>query len=333
MSAFLTYALNGIGVLAYIDDVANGAACNCYCPHCKAPLVAKNGVPNSSRQHHFAHANGQGCSEAYESSIHIMAKEVLQDTRYIRLPRNKDMNLPFGLVSLRHVEAEKYDHRYGIKPDVEGIMDNGERLLIEFNYSHKVDAKKRKVIVENRLKCVEIDLKYQAINKDTLREFLVNSDERRRWIVALSPIKLASENNSYTGRKEVFFKARDILKRVFDNDGFYIKPFAGFIGGYYDLRRLGYDVCEVGANYLGFKTDLLLYRSKQENKGFIAICLRGRNRSECDRPKNLRVIDIVLKTDLKADYILDHFKAGKFDESYAITFKYFGFNFVKTSIR
>lgn len=37
----LTYALNLIGNLVYIDEVDTGQLCNCYCPLCKEKLVAK----------------------------------------------------------------------------------------------------------------------------------------------------------------------------------------------------------------------------------------------------------------------------------------------------
>ena len=41
MGVFLTYALNESGALVHVDDVANGAKCECHCPYCNAPLHAK----------------------------------------------------------------------------------------------------------------------------------------------------------------------------------------------------------------------------------------------------------------------------------------------------
>lgn len=34
----------------------------------------------------------------------------------------------------------------------------------------------------------------------------------------------------------------------------------------FDLRQIGYDVCEVNTKYRGFKSDLLLFRSQKEDK-------------------------------------------------------------------
>lgn len=75
MGAFLTYALDEGGALVHVDGVAKGAKCACHCPHCDAPLYAKNA--GTQREHHFAHAHRHECEGAYESSLHILAKEIL----------------------------------------------------------------------------------------------------------------------------------------------------------------------------------------------------------------------------------------------------------------
>lgn len=89
----LTYALNLIGNLVYIDEVDTGQLCNCYCPSCKEKLVAKNG--GMKRVHHFAHASGVDCENAYETMLHQLAKlrvqeaflliDMLQQDHYLRL--------------------------------------------------------------------------------------------------------------------------------------------------------------------------------------------------------------------------------------------------------
>lgn len=51
----IIYALNGKGQWTSIEDVPNGIECNCFCPYCNKPLIAKNG--GNDRIHHFAHIN------------------------------------------------------------------------------------------------------------------------------------------------------------------------------------------------------------------------------------------------------------------------------------
>ena len=42
MGTFLTFALDEGGSLVHVDDVSKGMKCSCHCPHCDAPLYAKN---------------------------------------------------------------------------------------------------------------------------------------------------------------------------------------------------------------------------------------------------------------------------------------------------
>ena len=320
MGAFLTYALDGEGNLTHVDTVPKGAKCGCHCPHCNAPLYAKNG--GQVREHHFAHAQGRECEGAYESSLHLLAKEILQETGQIMLPSQYGM--PSGRVRLRNIQVEKWDEQYKIRPDVEGLMNNGERLLVEFYFSHKVDGEKRKVIVENHLKCIEIDINYQALEKAEFKDFLINSTDDRKWLVALPPPKEKKESFSVSyGRKPIFDQTRDILKEVFDSGTIVIHP---SYKGSFDLRKFGYDTCEVGAKYRGFKADVLLYRSQKEDKGYIAICIRGRRRSEIRKPKNLRVIDIVINSDLKEEFMKKYFASGVLRDDYAVKIEYFDFH-------
>lgn len=291
MGSFLTYALDLAGKLVHVDDVPTGNKCNCNCPHCNSPLYAKN--KGQVRDHHFAHAHGHECEGAYESSLHLLAKEIIQETGRIMLPKSNNCHFPAGSTPIHNIAVEKWDEQYEIRPDAEGFTDNGERILIEFYVSHKVDSKKRQIIIQNHLKCIEIDINYQALDKSELRRFLTRSDENRRWIVSMPQPSESKGNSKSSGKNPMYAKTRDILKEIFDDGTITIYPNATSI---YDLRKLGYDVCEVNTKFRGFKSDLLLYRSKKEDKGYISINIRGRSRDEFfDFPKDLRVIDIVFK--------------------------------------
>lgn len=327
MGAFLTYALDEGGALVHVDDVAKGAKCACHCPHCDAPLYAKNA--GTQRDHHFAHAHGHECEGAYESSLHLLAKEVLQEAGRIMLPPSNSGAFPSGLVRIHNVEVEKWDDRYGFRPDVEGIMDNGERLLIEFLVSHKVDGKKRQTIVDNHLKCIEIDINYQALDRAELKEFLTGSTEDRKWIDSMPPPpKKAGESFSY-GRNPLYEKTRDAIKEIFDEGTLLIHPFQYSLSHQdqpFDLRKWGYDVCEVNTKYRGFKSDLLLYRSQKENKEYISINIRGRRRGDgYKRPNGLRIIDVVLGYDTSSGDIKKRWESGDLTSTRGTTVYYSGF--------
>lgn len=73
----LRYAMANDGRLVSVDNVQTGQDCNCICPACKESLVAKN--KGKARDHHFAHLSGAACEYAYESMLHLLAKEHVQN--------------------------------------------------------------------------------------------------------------------------------------------------------------------------------------------------------------------------------------------------------------
>ncbi len=73
---YLTYAKNADGKLVHVDEVENGDNCGCLCPACNEPLVAKN--KGKIKMHHFAHKSGTECNFAYESMLHLLAKEKIR---------------------------------------------------------------------------------------------------------------------------------------------------------------------------------------------------------------------------------------------------------------
>lgn len=308
MGALLTYALDANNQLIHVDFVENGSACQCYCPHCKSPLDAKNG--GEIREHHFAHAHGHYCEGAYESALHHLAKQIIQEEGGVMLPNSEDGNRPSGFVQLRDVQVEKMDEKYGIRPDVEGIMPDGRRLLIECLVTHKVSDKKYKIIIENGLLCVEINIKWYELDKRVLREFLTQETDRRLWITLRDRKEPSGDSNLCYQRNPRFDKAKELLK-----DSFYdgtlsiqsriIRLYNDYRSSYTDdikdcnLRELGYDTCEVNAHFRGIKHDLLLFRGLKESekdKGYISINFRGKRRCKNFRPpRDLRIMDFILR--------------------------------------
>lgn len=57
----LPCGLSKDGKLIYIEEAENGLKCECFCPACKQPLIAKNGGKKNA--HHFAHLNVVECAK------------------------------------------------------------------------------------------------------------------------------------------------------------------------------------------------------------------------------------------------------------------------------
>ena len=142
------------------------------------------------------------------------------------------------------------------------------------------------------------------------------------------PPKKAGESFSY-GRNPLYEKTRDALKEAFDEGTLLIHPFQYSLSHQdqpFDLRKWGYDVCEVNTKYRGFKSDLLLYRSQRENKEYISLNIRGRRRSDgYKRPKGLRIIDVVLGYDTSSGDIKKRWESGDLASSFGTTVYYSGF--------
>lgn len=94
--------------LVSIRDVANGLDCSCICPKCGERLIAYNN-PKNRNAAHFQHQSLRECHGVYETSIHFLAKEVIQEQGYLLVP-----DIQYRLTGY----ANGYDFEPGIKQEV-----------------------------------------------------------------------------------------------------------------------------------------------------------------------------------------------------------------------
>lgn len=181
----MTHALRD-GVLVHIDDVTNGNSCNCVCPACKQPLMARQG---ETYAHHFAHQSNQVCQYGYETSLHYMAKEIIQQAKQFLLP---PVCIPLGprrsktiqgarMVSVRNVELEQ--RLGGIIPDIV-LYTDGQPVLVEIYVTHPVDEKKKEKIRKIDLPMIEIDLSQvtREVTREALTEILLQKESQKKWV-------------------------------------------------------------------------------------------------------------------------------------------------------
>lgn len=192
----LTFALRD-GRPVHVDDVPNGKACGCVCPQCGGALIACNG--GSKKEHHFAHTSDarRECEWAVESALHLLAKEVLQETGRMALPpvvvEANPPEIPFDVViseagpaELGDVEAER--PMSGFKPDLIATVRNASgresRLMIEICVTHAVDEEKLERVAQEGISMVEVclgDLD-REITRDVLAEVLASDHSRTSWV-------------------------------------------------------------------------------------------------------------------------------------------------------
>lgn len=174
--------------LIEIHEVESGLKCNCTCSVCGHRLVAKKG--NVTR-HHFAHYEGSECNQAIETSLHIAAKNFLERTKTLKLPK-----VIVGLgsangqsITLSNDQVMTFDKVFlekrtdDIVPDII-VEKDGIPLFIEIAVTHFIDELKREKIRKIGTSTIEIDLSswdYDFKLSD-LEKILLEDTEKKNWI-------------------------------------------------------------------------------------------------------------------------------------------------------
>lgn len=184
MNLNIPFGLNKDGLLVHIDTVKNGIECECICPDCKSPLIARNG--GKKNIHHFAHINTSTCN-AGETILHLLAKDIFKEYNNIQLPK-----VSYGDNHIQDEQIFYYDDclleekRGDIIPDIT-LKGKEENLYIEIKVTHAIDEYKLNKIKELNIPVLEIDLSdyiVKMFDSDfnvTLRNSLIESLDNKEW--------------------------------------------------------------------------------------------------------------------------------------------------------
>lgn len=256
VNRYLVYALNADGKLTHISEVDRGKACECRCPVCNEKLIARKGT---IRVNHFAHVSGTECKYGLQSSIHYLAKEIIEENKSLWLPavsythmdesgRLHPNTILFseGLYYVDEVKLEKKYDEY--IPDVI-LYKNNHVLIVEIYVTHKVDDKKLEKIRKSKISVIEIDLSKvtRQIDKETLRR-IINSGQHTYWLYNhLQEEKKTAEENAFVNYKNNLIKKNGNNKRYYkiyttkyDEDIIYDPPCPSKNYGRYGRVRLVY---------------------------------------------------------------------------------------------
>lgn len=185
------------GRMVDVRSVSSGRACNCKCPNCGAPLIAKKG---EIRVHHFAHdpiAKLVECTGAVETAIHKMAKQMVIEHRRLTVPKldiliersdNKGTlyRKAEELCPTKEIYFEEVAQEVGVDSFRADLMGTTARgcIYIEIKVTHKVDKFKKLSLRELDCSVLEIDL--SGINRlpatQEVFEAVVESVDNKRWI-------------------------------------------------------------------------------------------------------------------------------------------------------
>lgn len=195
------------GRLVDASEVARGKACNCLCPGCKLPLIARHG---SVRAHHFSHASGAECANGAETALHLAAKQVLLESLQLTLPALtvsvSRQHSEFGTFEqsrtviesraclVESAQAEVWLE--GIRPDVVATLADGSLLAVEVKVTHQVDDDKQAEIERRALPCIEIDISPLLGMACSIRELfdrVVLASDNKRWVFHAQRQRYAEE--------------------------------------------------------------------------------------------------------------------------------------------
>ncbi len=190
MTPLLTYGLFE-GQLTHISTVKNGLSCGCICPNCKTKLVAKNNADNIIAPH-FAHFEGLECKGAFETALHLLAKEVMLELKRLLTPdfhydynRNKKVSffqkgeeIKFDEVLLEQVV---HCEKGVIVADAVGRIGE-ERIYIEFANTHFSSADKIQKLKKLGVATIEISLANQPLDKESLAKFFLQESQGKYWL-------------------------------------------------------------------------------------------------------------------------------------------------------
>lgn len=179
------------------------------CPACNEELIIRAGP---TRQKHFAHKSNSDCKTGYQTVLHLLAKEILEETKefyvpgiYMDLPPycfGKKNLIPPKRVPITSVVAEKRVD--DIIPDI--IMKAGNKeLFVEIYVTHPVDEVKKQKIIDLKTSAIEIDLHNveRLIDKEELKTILIDSVRLKTWIYCEPHERIIKKIKENTQKKKI----------------------------------------------------------------------------------------------------------------------------------
>lgn len=125
--------------LVHINDLNNderGLKCNCICPCCNNPLIARLGSKNIK---HFSHTSSD-CENGLESALHLYAKDFISTNLELRLPKYEILYNNYCYSKQDFIRLYRYFKGYSLNSDflydsnLNNLDDTNEDEDIEEDY-------------------------------------------------------------------------------------------------------------------------------------------------------------------------------------------------------
>lgn len=173
----------------------SGLRCNCVCPGCLTPLIARHS-PSGRVRPHFAHASETACVGGLESALHLAAKQLIADRRALYLP---ELGAPLSAPSnwwsgiqhsevlregaLSELQDVRLEEKVGcIRPDL-FVKTFDQEIMVEIANTHFVTPEKFEHIRRQGVATIEVDVSDLVIlNFEALAKRLFEATPRAKWV-------------------------------------------------------------------------------------------------------------------------------------------------------
>lgn len=202
------------GSFVDIAHVEKGKNCNCTCPSCHMPLIAKQG---DIKEWHFAHLSNKesidrtenACEYSFFVSVHLMAMQLIKDHLSMALPALKgrifsesirdcggtSISETFTVTETKNIKLSNVEVKKSVSgkvADIVGIIGNYSFVIVfsypgrEIPMEYENPADKKCGIIEVSLDATQSlffdtkdsDKSYQEV----LYEFIKNNIDEKRWL-------------------------------------------------------------------------------------------------------------------------------------------------------
>lgn len=213
----MTRAYNEQNWITSIDDVQRGLKCNCTCVDCGSQLIAKKGAVQAN---HFAHApddqKAKHCKWSYETELHLLAKEVLNNNKKLTIPIGNFDPYSFTLIFDNVYIETPIDNSKRI-PDVIGYL-RGEQILIEIAVSHFCGTEKISEYRRLNKNAVEFDFSNfvptsEVITLEEVSDLFENSNAKWLSIAPAGFIGELCHAHERQSIKDLMFERKEFLNK------------------------------------------------------------------------------------------------------------------------
>ncbi|SAL06737.1 Competence protein CoiA-like family protein [Caballeronia calidae] len=186
----IPFGLDENGRIVDIRDVPPSVEGNFRCAECKQPVTRKQG---DDRVGHFAHKAESTCGKAFETALHLLAKQILVESDVLRAPalvcqfdaRPSDEDIALFAEQTLHWNSAGETEVWvdGIRPDFRGVWQ-GKAIFVEVTVTHEPGKPKLEALKRLQTPTLEIDLSAarRDITVEEIRQRVLDATGGKRWV-------------------------------------------------------------------------------------------------------------------------------------------------------